>query len=73
MTKRRFSSSSGFGSCIGKWPSGSKLYAETCTGSRSRTGAIIGPAMPLQPSSTIRSGRTADASTKPATRSWNPS
>ena len=71
MMKRRFSSSSGLGSWLGKCPSGSKLWADVRTGRRSSTGPIMGPAMPLQPSSTIESGRTAEASMNADTRSWN--
>ena len=67
--KRRFSSSSGFGSWSGNVPSGSKKWRTASMGRRSRIGGSIAPAIPLAPSMTTRSGLIAAGSMKDMTLS----
>ena len=64
MIIRRFSSSSGFGSWSGNSPSGSKYISSSSSGSCSRIGPTIGPAMPLPPSTTTFIGFTLAGSMK---------
>ena len=66
MIIRRFSSSSGFGSWSGNSPSGTKYIFSSSSGSRSRIGPIIGPPIPLPPSTTTFIGLTASGSMKPS-------
>src|SRR4051812_39400286 len=68
---RRFSSSSGFGSWSGNAPSGCQnVRTRSRPGSSSSTGPIVWAAMPLPPSSTTRSGRSAAGSTNVRSRAW---
>ena len=68
MISRRFSSSSGFGSWSGNSPFGVKYISSRSSGSRSRIGPTIGPAMPLPPSTTTFIGFTLVGSMKE--RAW---
>ena len=70
--KRRFSSSSGFGSWSGNEPSGSKKCRTASTGRRSRIGGSIDPAIPLAASMTTCRGFTAAGSMKDMTLSTKP-
>ncbi len=64
MIIRRFSSSSGFGSWSGNSPSGTKYISSSSSGSCSRIGPTIGPAIPLPPSTTTFIGFTLAGSMK---------
>ena len=68
----RFSGRSGFGWWSGKLPSGSKKQRTASSGSRSRMGGSIAPAIPLAASITTRSGFTAPGSMKDTTLSTKP-
>jgi hypothetical protein len=60
----RFSGRSGFGSWLGKAPSGSKKQRTASIGSSSSTGGSIAPAIPFAASITTRNGCTASTSMK---------
>ena len=64
MIIRRFSSSSGFGSWSGNSPFGTKYISSSSSGSCSRIGPTIGPAIPLPPSTTTFIGFTLAGSMK---------
>ncbi len=61
---RRFAGSMGLASWLGKDPSSSKYSGCTVSGSPSNTAGTVRPPMPLPASTTTRSGRMADRSTR---------
>ena len=72
MIRRRFSSSSGFGSWSGNSPSGVQYRVSIESGSVSRIGPTITPPIPLPPSSTTFIGLIELMSTNLAASAWKP-
>ncbi len=73
MMNSRFSGRRGLGSWSGKLPSGFQYVVIRSSPSFSSSGPTIGPAMPLPPSQTTRSGLMALASITPSACSWKSS
>ena len=67
MISLRFSGSSGLGSWPGNSPFGTKYSRSSVVGNESMIGPIMGPAIPLPPSSTRSMGRIASGSMNPST------